>query len=636
MSEQDQTEDFEALLQFIRRSRGFDFTGYKRTTLTRRFVKRMQTLGLERFSDYQDHLQVYPEEFVYLFNTILINVTSFYRDRPAWEALASEIVPRILDSKTGGEPLRVWSAGCSSGEEAYTLAMLFAEALGEEQFRERVKIYATDVDDEALNTARQANYSLGEVSGVPPAQLERSFERVNDRFVFRKELRRSVIFGRHDLMQDAPISRIDLIVCRNTLMYFNADAQARILSRFHFALNEIGYLFLGKAEMLFTHTNLFTPANGRCRIFTKVSRVNLRDRLAMLTQGGADEGINHVARHVRFRETIFEVSPVAQMAVDANGFLVLLNERARALFNLTHQAIGRSLHDLDFFYRLPQLRPALEQARVERKPINLDIVEWPTSLGDLHYLSVQVTPLVDVSGLALGVNITCVDLTQQRRLQDELEHANQELETASEELQSANEELETTNEELQSMVEELETTNEELQATNEELETMNEELQSTNEELETINEELRGRTEELNHVNNFLESILANLTSAVLVLDRDLVVQVWSRKAEDLWGLRAEEARGRGLASLDIGLPLGDLLQPMRAVLSGEADQHEATLLAVNRRGRPIRCQITVKPLNDTRSESRGLILLMDDEPSPDGTMSISHADHDGGGKTRS
>src|SRR4051794_40205237 len=184
---------FEALLLHLKRSRGFDFTGYKRASLVRRIQKRMEALKIESFADYHDYLQVHPDEIVPLFNTILINVTMFFRDPHSWERLAQELPERILKVKESGEPIRIWSAGCASGQEAYTLAMVFAEALGIDEFRERVKIYGSDIDLEALNQARQASYSASEVECVPPEYLAKYFEKSGQQYCFRKDLRRSVI-----------------------------------------------------------------------------------------------------------------------------------------------------------------------------------------------------------------------------------------------------------------------------------------------------------------------------------------------------------------------------------------------------------------------------------------------------------
>jgi two-component system, chemotaxis family, CheB/CheR fusion protein len=203
--------EFEGLLLYLKQSRGFDFSAYKRSSLMRRVLVRMQAAGFGTFTEYLDYLQVDAEEFTRLFNTILINVTSFFRDAGAWEALANNVLPDVIRGIPEEHPIRVWSAGCASGEEAYTIAMLLAEALGLEQFRQRVKIYGTDVDEEALTEARQATYSSRAVEEVSPALLAKYFERQDQRFTFNKELRRSVIFGRHDLIQDAPISRVTLL-----------------------------------------------------------------------------------------------------------------------------------------------------------------------------------------------------------------------------------------------------------------------------------------------------------------------------------------------------------------------------------------------------------------------------------------
>jgi len=360
---------FEALLDYLKRNRGFDFTGYKRASLMRRVQKRMQGVGLEDYGDYVDYLEVHPEEFAHLFNTILINVTAFFRDEAAWDYLAQTIVPTILAEKKAGDPVRVWSAGCASGEEAYTVAIVLAEAMGPEAFRQRVKIYATDVDEEALAQARQAGYADDHLQPLSPGLRDKYFEPAGNRYVFRADLRRSIIFGRHDLVQDAPISRLDLLVCRNVLMYFNAEAQTRILTRLHFALNDAGYLFLGKAEMLLTHANLFNPMDLKHRVFAKSPRVNLRDRLIVLAQAGDAEAVNHLGRQVRLRETAFDVSPVAQWVVDANSNLVLANEYARSLFSLNARDLGRPLQDLEISYRPVDLRSLIEQAYAERRAV---------------------------------------------------------------------------------------------------------------------------------------------------------------------------------------------------------------------------------------------------------------------------
>jgi two-component system CheB/CheR fusion protein len=356
MIQQTSTREFEALINYVKRSRGFDFTGYKRPSLIRRFQRRMQTVDIGTYNEYMDYLEVHPDEFIELFNTILINVTSFYRDRDAWDYLRDDVIPKILANRSGSEPIRVWSAGCASGEEAYSVAMLLAEALGADQFKERVKIYATDIDEEDLAKARYAVYSMKSVQDVPSDLLSKYFERGDGGYSFRKDLRRAIIFGRHDLMQDAPISRIDLLICRNTLMYFNAEAQARIMARFYFALNESGFLFLGKAEVLLTASHSFLPVDLKRRVFTKASRGGLRDQLLTLAQSGRDDMATSLANHVRIREAAFEADPLAQIVVDAGRVLLLANERARGMFGISIRDVSRSLHDMDISYKPVELR----------------------------------------------------------------------------------------------------------------------------------------------------------------------------------------------------------------------------------------------------------------------------------------
>lgn len=634
MAKSTDTQGLSALLDYLKRSRGFDFTGYKPASLGRRIAKRMAEVEIAEYSEYVDYLEVRPDEFAHLFNTILINVTAFFRDPEAWDYLMTRSIPQIIAEKQPGETIRVWSAGCATGEEAYSLAVALAEALGIEQFIERVKIYATDVDEEALGVARVAQYRERDIEGFSPELLSKYFEETDGRYTFRRDLRRCVIFGRHDLIQDAPISRIDLLLCRNVMMYFNAETQGRILSRFHFALSDRGILMLGRAETLFTHSRTFTSVDARGRIYSKVSRVNLRDRLLMMAQPGSEEMSDILSSHALLREAAFDTGLGAQLVIDLNLCLTQANDNARQLCNLSPRDLGRPLQDLEVSYRPIELRSIIEQARNERRGIVVKEVDWPTASGESRWVDISVVPLFDIGGELLGTGVLFIDVTRFRRLQAELEHANQELETAYEELQSTNEELETTNEELQSTVEELETTNEELQSTNEELETMNEELQSTNEELQTINQELHLRSVELKQASAFMESILTSLRSGATVLDRDLKVLIWNRRAEDLWGLRTDEVPQKSFLNLDIGLPVEKLIPPIRKCLSGEEEYAELMVDALNRRGRAIQCRVTCVPLigharpdaSEQEAPIEGVILLMDELAMPSESADNSRA----------
>ena len=236
----------------------------------------MQLLQIASENDYADYLKEHPNEFEHFF----INFTSFFRDISIWEYIAKEILPRIIAGKPESEPLKIWSAGCASGEETYTLSIILAEAIGVEQFRSRVRIYSSDVDEDALKEARQGSYVSNEVVGIPDGLLEKYFERVGDRYVFRQDLRRSIIFCRHNVIEDAPMSKINLLTCRNVLMYFNTEAQMRALVRFYFGLKDSGFLLLGNTETIPTAlSNLFTPINLHHHIFMKLPRVNLNPLL---------------------------------------------------------------------------------------------------------------------------------------------------------------------------------------------------------------------------------------------------------------------------------------------------------------------------------------------------------------------
>jgi two-component system CheB/CheR fusion protein len=612
---QEDARGLQQLLEFIHSSRGFDFSGYKKTSLQRRLHKRMQEVGIGNYPDYQDHLEANPHEFAELFNTILINVTSFFRDRPAWTYLGDEVVP-LLTAEGSGQ-LRVWCAGCASGEEAYTIAMVLAEALGEEAFRERVKIYATDVDEHALNHARHAVYSREAVKNVPAELLERYFDQTSQGYAFRADLRRSVIFGRNDLVQDAPISRVDLLVSRNALMYFTAETQARILERFNFAITDRGFLFLGKSEMLITHSDLFLPHNLKWRVFKKVARNQLRDRLTFV--GGALEASprGEAERYAELRGGAFALATTPQILVSRNGFVVDVNQRARELFGLSPADIGRPFQDLGISYRPADLRSAIEQAYETGETVTIARASWVTAGGENRVLEIEVRVVPGTNRLELGAAISFHDITALAKLADEHEERKRELETAYEELQSTVEELETTNEELQSTNEELETTNEELQSTNEELETMNEELQSTNDELETMNNEQHERSSELDRVNMFLEGILTSLGVGVVVLDRNRTVQVWNGESTELWGLRPDEVEGHKLPELDIGLPVAEIVDMLDGALGG-ATPAGRELTAINRRGKTFECAVRALPLLTPGRDVAGVLLLMADSDHKD------------------
>ncbi len=575
------------LLLMLKETRGFDFTGYKPSTLQRRIHRRMAGLNLATFGEYRDYLELEPDEFTALLDSMLINVTAFFRDPAAWQTLSDKVIPELLSAKSARAPIRVWSAGCATGEEAYTLAIILAEALGPEQFRDRVKIYATDLDEEALHQARLGAYDEHALAEVPGNFREAYFEPLGTRHTFRRDLRRQVIFGRNDLTRDAPISRVDLLVSRNTLMYFNAETQASIVRRFHFALSYPGYLFLGKAEMLLNHSEYLQPVDLRSRIFRKASPIA---RLPGKPANWAESGSREPATG-RLEDAALASVPVVQLATDLAGNLRVANAAAEALFNLRPRDLGRPFQDLEVSYRPVELRSRIEQVRTDLRPVELRDVEWRRPGGSPPgYYDVSIAPLFSAPGDLVGTGISFLDVTRYRAVRAELEHANSELERAYEELQSLNEELETTNEELQ----------------------------STNDELQTINDELRRRTDDLDQTNDFLGTVLRSLGSAVIVLTDDLRVEVWSPGAEDMWGLRADETEGKSLLTLDIGLP-AEVLAPHLRRLLGQGSDGTASLqlAAVNRRGKTVHLRIAACPLRTEEGAASGVILVIDHASAP-------------------
>jgi two-component system CheB/CheR fusion protein len=612
-----ETDDgLEDLLVFIRDSRGFDFTGYKRSTVARRIRKRMHEAGATDFAAYRDRLESSAEEFSLLFNTILINVTGFFRDAETWTFLQREIMPELIADAEPAREIRVWSAGCASGEEAYSLAMAFAEALGLDECAKRVKIYATDIDEEALRDARAGLYQAKTVESLPGELRDKYFEQNGTQFAFRQDLRRRVIFGRHDITRDAPISRLDLLVCRNTLMYLNVETQSHVIDRFHFALRDGGYLFLGKAEMLLSDGNRFEVASMRQRIFRRrpgTAAPRFQSVPIMLDVAGGPE-VREVSKKRRLQDLALETAPFAIAGLDAEGIVILLNNQMRAMFGMTARDLGRPFHDLEISYRPVELRSLIERAYAEHRVVRVNAVERPMGPAEVQYLDIHIQPLWGSDGLSAGALVMFIDTSVTTRLQLEVKRSREDLDTAHEELQSTNEELETANEELQSSIEELETTNEELQSTNEELETTNEELQSGNEELETMNEEMRLRTAELDEARTFLEGVLSSVAAGVVVLDGELMVRSWNKGAEELWGLRADEVRNQAFFNLDFGLPTGEVRDIVQQCLKSGRRAGPVQVGAINRIGRTITCTVVCSPLKGSgESDKDGAVLLMEE-----------------------
>ena len=549
------------LLQEFAEQRNFDFRGYKNTTIERRFRRRMFQLNMSRYGEYGEYIRQHPEELNLLLNTILINVTEFFRDPPAWEILRNELLPPLLKRIKPGHSFRTWSAGCASGEEAYSIAMLLAEYFGPRIRDYDVKIYATDIDDEELSAARRGEYSEEAVRKVRPEWRDKYF-RGKDLLRVNRDIRRLVIFGKSNLAQDAPISHVDFLVCRNLLIYFDSDLQKQILTRLHYALEPGGILFLGKSESQLVNSQQFQRLNARWRIFQRISSssaTNSRNeatdeisspQIDQPSQSGQE--LDSLRQHHRY---LMETLRVGVIALSSNDVILQHNSFAQKLCGLPpSDMMQRRIADTDFYSRIPDLGQRLAATRLNNESSRF--TTHVKSGSEDKLVEITLRPLLNEKGERSGTLIYFED----QSIQEKLEATVQELQSTSEELQSANEELETTNEELQSTNEELETTNEELQSTNEELETTNEELQSLNEELETTNQELEERTKELDQVNNVYAQTLEKIRLPVMLVNQERHIEFWNSRALRLFGFKNKPPMDLTIEQLPLSQSLKALL----------------------------------------------------------------------------
>ncbi|BDA70632.1 hypothetical protein CAL7716_047980 [Calothrix sp. PCC 7716] len=418
MSE-DYNPDFETLLSYLKQNCGCDLTFYKRDSLMRRFQRRMRDLKIDSYTNYLQYLQRHPNEYTTLLDTIFINFSGFFRDRDCWTYLASTIIPQIIANKQPQEKIRVWSAGCAYGQEAYTLLILLVETLGIEQYLERVQIFATDVDDSALTLARRASYSEEEVVGIPIELLSKYFHKNEQRYVLDPKLRSTIVFGRHNLTINAPMSKIDLLVCRNVLIYLHVKTQASVLVRFHFALTNKGFLFLGNAESL-TNKEIFTPVSLKHRIYTKGQSLTLEDHFLIRPQTRTKTVLDPLSTQTLVWQTAFEKSAFPQLAIDAKGYLIVANDQACKLFSIQNSDLGTFIQNLELG-RIIKALALIRQLNRERRALKKQNIEWVTEIGTTH-LDIYIQPILDTSGTLIGANLTFIDITKYIHLDLELEH----------------------------------------------------------------------------------------------------------------------------------------------------------------------------------------------------------------------
>ena len=560
---EDRTEDaLRLILDQVSHQANIDFRAYKTSTILRRIGRRMTVTHMLTIREYAESLRNNPEEIAELVKAFLINVTQFFRDAEAFTYLRKEILPILIErARERDRTLRFWTAGCATGEESYSLAMLLADMLGSDLPGWSVKIFATDLDEAAINFARRGLYSENLLKGVPQEYQERFLERVEQGYRISKTLRQMVIFGQQDLSHSAPFPRIDMVMCRNVLIYFTPALQDYVLSQFAFSLNADGYLFLGKAETVRPMQQHYEVVNKHWKVYRCVAgilpTVRRQNPPNLTIRPSEGRTMNRQNRSVskahneqeltsspveigqlrRFNELLLRFLPIGVAVIDRSYHILTVNGTARRLFGLLdvtpEQDFLHSVHGIPY----STLRNAIDAVFREHSTVSLPEVELQVEIGgNGRFINVSIALMQIEEGSQEYAAISVTDVTEQVQTRRQIESVqveqaqlmnelgaankrysdmNKELMDTNEELQVSNEELMLTHEELQASIEEFETTNEELQATNEELETNNEEMQATNEELETTNEELRARTLELQETANTLDGERMRLSEVV-------------------------------------------------------------------------------------------------------------------------
>jgi len=574
------------ILSLVKAQKGCDFSYYKRGTISRRIERRMSLHQIPNLARYHDLLLHDADEVNKLFTDLLINVTSFFRDPEALEELRQKAIAPLLRAKQSDEPVRIWIAGCATGEEAYTLAILLREEVTAAGKNNAVQVFATDIDAEALELARQGFYPESIEQDVAPERLKRFFLRRDNGYQVRESLRKSVVFALHNLITDPPFSKMDLVSCRNLLIYLNVEAQSKIMPLFNFALNPGGYLFLGKSEGAGQQTDLFEIVSKKARIFHRLIPARpvaletpiLPGRITVPPSVVSPVFKPPVAALANMtREAILNHFAASVVLVDRKGHILQFHGQTGKYLNMPMAEPDLNLLDLAREGLSILLRAALRKAIEIKETVLLDNVQIAGDEGS-QFVRVTITPAArqgeaepllavifeDISRPATPAakqTLTFENYSAVKQLEDELRGTQQELQATIEELQLSNEELRVANEEVVS-------TNEELQSTVEELETSKEELQSINEELSTVNSQLQDKVEKLDTANNDMANFLKSTEIATLFLDRDLRIKLFPTAITRVLKFIPSDT-GRSISDLSINLIDFDLIANARVVVEG-------------------------------------------------------------------
>jgi two-component system CheB/CheR fusion protein len=570
----------------LRSRTGHDFSGYKTRTFLRRVQRRMQVTQLVTAEAYVERLRQDAQEVAALFRDLLINVTSFFRDADAFDSLASLVIPKLFEGRGADEVVRVWVPGCSTGEEVFSIAMLLREHMDGLTAPPQVQIFATDIDERALSVARAARYPDPLLDGVSPARRTRFFLSDGGTSVVSKDVRELCIFSPHSVIRDPPFSRMDLISCRNLLIYFGADIQNQVVPLVHYALRPEGYLFLGSSENVSSFSDLFVPLEKRHRLFRRRSDIAPSLRLPLLVssmRAGETAGpvrrapLGAAAVRQAAEDYVLERYAPPHVVVNADGDVVHYSGRTGKYLEAplgmpTRQIVTMARRGL----RL-DLRTLFREAAETGQTVARTGIAVETDEGNVQMVGLKIEPLTggpaaDPLFLILFIDEGSV-LTREEALSRSLSpdgvaaHVEQELRETRDRLQAMVEEYETALEELKSSNEELVSVNEEQQSTNEELEASKEELQSVNEELHTVNAELTGKIEALDEANNDLENLFESTDVATVFLDKALVIRSFTPAVSRVFNILPGD-RGRPITDLSSKFALPGFADDIKRVLA--------------------------------------------------------------------
>ncbi|MDB5378519.1 MAG: chemotaxis protein CheR [Rubritepida sp.] len=557
----------------LRSQVGHDFSGYKTTTFFRRVQRRMQVLQLLTIEAYAQRLRQDPREVGALFRDLLINVTSFFRDADAFEALEKLVVPKLFEGRGADDTVRVWVPGCSTGEEVFSLAILLREHMDTLAAVPRVQIFATDIDEHALGVARTARYPAALLDGVTPERRGRFFLPDGGSNIVSKEVRELCIFSPHSVIRDPPFSRIDLVSCRNLLIYFGGGVQNQVIPTFHYALRPDGYLFLGSAENVSQFDDLFAPVDKKQRIFRRRADGPSAPRLPLVLSalrpaqraelGPRRPSLGDLALRQAVDEQVLDRFAPAHVVVNGDGDVVYYSHRTGKYLETPAGAPTRQFLTMARKGLRLDLRTLFREAVESGRPAVREDIAVENDAGGVQFVNLTVDPLSNRIGAGTTDPLYLVLFTDQGPLLSREEamhrdhatqgggavHPERELRETRERLQSMIEEYETALEELKSSNEELVSVNEEMQSTNEELEASKEELQSVNEELHTVNAELTGKVDALDRANSDLRSLFESTEVATVFLDENLVIRSFTPTVAKVFHVLPGD-RGRPITDL--------------------------------------------------------------------------------------